>query len=218
MLHHILAWALGAIGLGGIAAAIVFIPGASAIALKAFGAIVEAVSRYPWQVGLAVALIVAGWQHHSATSWKRHAELEAAAHRTTKHNFDLAMAEWKRQAAQVKAAREKAEKDAKEVQDHAQATYAKILADNRGLRDYIASRRLRAGQAAMPLDPAGSDQAPGVPDDTAAGPLVATRESDLVICDELYAYAFGAYGLGLDLRNKALALPAPDFGKTAPAQ
>ncbi|MCT2398542.1 hypothetical protein [Novosphingobium mangrovi (ex Huang et al. 2023)] len=178
--------------------------------------LIDLVKRYPWQCLLIAALCWGGWQYRRADLWHAHADREAAAHRESKIHFAAAHREWFDRVARADAARIAAERQAKETAHDAQVSYDALLADNAGLRHHIALNRLRPGQSglqrALPTAGTDEDHGPAVPDDATAGPLVATRESDLVVCDELYAYAFGAYGLMLDLRNKDLAIPAPEFG------
>lgn len=179
-----------------------------------FAWIFEAARQYPWQFALGLSLVFGWWQwsgKREALDQRDEARTAlAACNKGRKADRE----EWNRKVKAAKDATEKAEKEAQEVARDAQETYRKMRADNAGLRAYIARNRVRGDQSVRPDHPAsaGGDPGPGVPADAASETLVAVRESDLVVCDDLYAYSSGAYALLLDLRAKGLALPKPEFG------
>lgn len=116
-------------------------------------------------------------------------------------------AEWARQVATANAAREAAEQTSKEIATDAQASHETLLADNAGLREYIASHRLQRGGpvGAAASTGAAGDFAARLPEATAAGAIVATSEADLRACDADYAYAVSAYEFGQQLIAEKLA-------------
>lgn len=177
-----------------------------------FGWIFEAARQYPWQFALGLSLLFGWWQWIGKREAMQERDDARKAVETCKNARRADRAEWNRKVAAAKAATEKAAREAKEVARDAQETYRKMRADNDGLRAYIARNRLP--RKAGPATPAssGGDNGPGLPPDPASETLVAVRESDLVVCDDLYAYSSGAYALLLDLRAKGLALPKPEFG------
>ena len=88
-----LEWIIGALGAGGIAAAIAFVPGAKAIALQFIGFVAALFRRHPVECLLVIALACVVWQYQRAENWKTsarewaaHARLEASNHRQTKAN------------------------------------------------------------------------------------------------------------------------------------
>jgi hypothetical protein len=115
--------------------------------------------------------------------------------------------DWARQVATATAARAAAEQTSKEIATDAQASHEALLADNAGLREYIASHRLQqgGGSGAAASTGAANDLATGLPEATAAGAIVATSEADLRTCDADYAYAFSAYEFGQQLIAEKLA-------------
>lgn len=207
-----LEWMTGALGVGGIAAAIVFIPGAKAIAMQFVGFVAELVRRYPWQCAVIAALCWGAWQYRRAEAWHDHSEREAANHRETKDLFADARREWLARTVAATKARMEAERKSKETANDAQAQYDALLADNAGLRDYIAHNRLRtAGREERALPSAGAveDHAAGVSADAAPGALVAVSEDDLERCDADYSYAAAAHQWAQRLIDKGLAETAP---------
>lgn len=103
--------------------------------------------------------------------------------------------DWRRQVAAAKAAKRAAELTSKEIATDAQASHEALLADNAGLREYIAAHRLPAiaGAAAAASAGAAGNHDPGVPAPASVGAVVAASEADLVACDRDYGYAVGAY-------------------------
>lgn len=115
--------------------------------------------------------------------------------------------DWTRQVAAATAARIAAEQTSKEIATDAQASHESLLADNVGLREYIASHRLQSGggSGAAASTRAADDIAAGLPEAAAAGALVAATEADIHVCDANYAYAVSAYEFGQGLIAKGLA-------------
>ncbi|GGN49390.1 hypothetical protein GCM10011349_19990 [Novosphingobium indicum] len=207
-----LEWIIGALGASGIAAAIAFVPGAKAIALQFIGFVAELVRRYPWQCAVIAALCWGAWQCRRAEAWHDHSEREAANHRETKDLFADARREWLARTVAATKARMEAERKSKETAHDAQAQYEVLLADNDGLRDYIAAHRLRDGrrqERPLPATGADEDHAAGVPAGAAPGALVAVSEADLERCDADYSYAAAAHQWAQGLINQNLAETAP---------
>lgn len=115
--------------------------------------------------------------------------------------------EWARQVATATAAREAAEQTSKEIATDAQASHESLLADNAGLREYIASHRLQQGGPAGTAASVGAtgDLAARLPEATTTGAIVAISEADLRACDADYAYAVSAYEFGQQLIAEQLA-------------
>ena len=174
---------------------------------KAASAAIGLVIAYPWQCALAASLALAWWQHSGKVDAIEQRDKIAAVLKTERKAMEAERGEWRRQVQQARAAAEKARRDGMEAAKDADQTYKRLASDNRGLRDFIARNRVLP-KAAAPATPAGSGDGPGVPADSAADTLVATTVRDLEVCDDLYAYAFGAYEWTLDLRAKGLAVPA----------
>ena len=174
---------------------------------KAASAALGLVTAYPWQCAVAASLALAWWQHIGKVDAIEQRDKIAATLKTERKAMEAERVEWRRQIAQAKAVADKAHKDGMEAADNADRTYKRLASDNRGLRDFIARNRMLP-KAGTPASPAGSGDGPGVPSDTSTNTLVATTTRDLEVCDDLYAYAFGAYEWTLDLRAKGLAVPA----------
>ncbi|PZQ56284.1 MAG: hypothetical protein DI555_06630 [Novosphingobium pentaromativorans] len=115
--------------------------------------------------------------------------------------------DWAHQVAAATAARKAAEQTSKEIATDAQASHESLLADNAGLREYIASHRLQSGNGTGAAASASTadDIAAGLPETAAAGTLVAASEADLHVCDADYAYAVSAYEFGQGLIASGLA-------------
>lgn len=104
--------------------------------------------------------------------------------------------DWRRQVAAAQAAKRAAELTSKEIATDAQASHDALLADNAGLREYIAAHRLPAARARADAGaPAGAagDHGTRVPAPASAGAVVAASEADLVACDTDYGYAAAAH-------------------------
>ena len=111
-----------------------------------------------------------------------------------KTNRETERADWRNQIAVAVAARVAAETRSKEIATNAQASHDALAADNAGLRDYIARNRLQPNpKASAAAARADGDHDSGLPTAPAGPTLVATSEDDLVICDDAYVYAAGAY-------------------------
>ena len=151
--------------------------------------------NHPWQFATAAAIGLA-WSQWSG----KHEALQArdqvrAALTAEKEGRKSDLAGWQLQVASAKAQTAAAQRKSKEIATDAQASHSALLADNAGLREYIAAHRLRStprSGASATADTTG-DLGTGVPSATATDAFVATTESDLVACDADYAYAFGAH-------------------------
>lgn len=115
-----------------------------------------------------------------------------------------------RPIAAASAAKDAAERTSKEIAIDAQASHQSLLADNAGLREYIASHRLQPGSTSGTAASTGTagDLAAGLPQAATAGAFVATTEADLQACDADYAYAVCAYDFGQQLIARSLAKSA----------
>lgn len=135
-------------------------------------------------------------------------------HKTEKalHSCDVGrqadQADWALQVKNTKAATAAATQKGKEASSDTETYHTQLQADNRGLRDYVATHRLH--QPVPRPDPAPS---PGSGDDSAVHesaptvPTVAVPKSVLDTCDADYTYAASAYELGQHLIQQGLAEP-----------
>lgn len=116
-------------------------------------------------------------------------------------------ADWRRQVAAAQAAKAAAELTSKEIATSAQVSHDALLADNAGLREYIAAHRLPLAAAADRALAAGTreDHDAGVPAAASADALVATSEADLVTCDADFSYAASAFAWAEHLIETGLA-------------
>lgn len=168
---------------------------------KALAGAWSIVAKYPWQFALLAALAFAWWQW----SGKRDAIAERDSARAT---LATDRAEWNRNVAAAKAATAEAERKSQEIAHDAQTTHDALLADNAGLRDYIAAHRVRSEAGSAPASTgATQDHGSPVPVEPAASSLVAVTEADLGACDADYAYARSAYEWAQGLIAKDLAAP-----------
>lgn len=203
-----LEWIIGAIGAGGIAAAIAFIPGAKAIALQFIGFVAALFRRHPVECLLVIALACVVWQFQRAENWKAsahewaaHAKLEASNHRQTKANYRRAQIAAHAAAVADRIRREeKSAAIAKEIEhandeiDYWRST-ARRYADGGGMRH---ESRAGAGSAPGRTAAAGEAGAAAIDDRSGPAPVVLSR-SDFDLC-------FGADGyFERTLKNKALA-------------
>ena len=90
-------WLLSLVGMGGIGAALVFIPGAAVLARQVLGAVLEALTEYPWQCATAVALCAGVWfwradaRHIDQRDVARaQTKVQVANHRETKRRYAAA--------------------------------------------------------------------------------------------------------------------------------
>lgn len=180
------------------------------LAIKAKSAMswaIRGVRAYPWQVACLV-LAMSSWAVWSAKN-DAIAQRENArvALRAEKEGRKADRAEWNRQVATAKAAKEAAERKSKEIANDAQASHDALAADNAGLRNYIASRSLRATGGAAIASRTADYLGPALPAAATANALVAADESDLVSCDQAYIYAASAHEWVQNLISLGLASP-----------
>ncbi len=195
-------WLLGALGIGGLgAAALIFIPGAAANALRALGAALDVVRRNPWQCAvlallLACGLLWRGWNHADDET-----AVQVAGRAADRKAVADAQVEAARLAIAAKAATEARYRANAERIDHAHETQ---LADARSDVDrYIADHRVRAQGVAGSRGgtPATADNRdPGVLAGLPAN-YVPVAESDLRACAAATAYALSAREWALGLAN-----------------
>lgn len=204
-----LEWIIGALGVGGIAAAIAFLPGAKAATLQFIDFLAALFRRHPVECLLVIALSCVVWQFQRAENWKTsarewaaHAKLEASNHRQTKANYRRAQIA--AHAAAVRDNIKRAEESAavaKEIQnandeiDYWRNT-ARRYADAGGMREH--ESRAGAGSAPGRTAAAGKAGAAAIDDRSGPAPVVLSR-GDFDLC-------FGADGyFERTLKNKALA-------------
>ena len=73
-------WLLSALGIGGIGAALFFIPGAAAKAIEIASAVASAVMRYPREAAIVLLLVAAAWLWHGKSAANDRADrIEARA-------------------------------------------------------------------------------------------------------------------------------------------
>lgn len=164
------------------------------IGRKVLSWLLEAAKAYPWQFALVAALALAWWQWSGKTEVIGQRDAAKASLASEKDGRKADRAEWDRKVAAANAATAAAQRKSQEIAHDAQQSHGALLADNAGLRSYIATHRVR-GQAGSAAASAGTaeDQGAAISDGTAASTLVAVTESDLENCDAAYAYARGAY-------------------------
>ncbi|MYL96434.1 hypothetical protein GR702_01420 [Novosphingobium sp. FGD1] len=114
---------------------------------------------------------------------------------------------WRRQVTTARAAVAAAKRKSQEIASNAQTTHDALETDNAGLRNYIASRRLRAGSGSAVSTSPADDLGAGVPS-PAAPEAVMADETDLRTCDGNFAYALAAHEWALSLISAGLAVPA----------
>lgn len=204
-----LEWIIGALGVGGIAAAIAFVPGAKAIALQFIDFVAALFRRHPVECLLVIAVACGVWQFQRAENWKAsarewtaHAKLEASNHRQTKANYRRAQIAAHASAVADRIRREeKSAAIAREI-EHANdeidywRSAARRYADAGGMREH--ESRAGAGSASGRPAAAGKAGAAAIDDRSGPAPVVLSR-GDFDLC-------FGADGyFERTLRNKALA-------------
>lgn len=115
---------------------------------------------------------------------------------------------WRGQVLAAKAATIAAERKSQETAFNAQTFHDALAADNAGLRDYIAARRLRAGGNPAAATRTTDDLGAGIPATAAGRAIVAADEADLAACDANYIYAASAHGWARKLIAAGLATEA----------
>jgi hypothetical protein len=182
-------WLLGTVGLGGIGAAIAFIPGALPAVLSAISAAWDAIRRYPREAAIVGLLMACGWLWHM--TGKRNDTI-AARDATIATMTKASDANHAAQVAQVQAIEAKSKQIAKDS-DNAHETH---LADARSAADrYIAANRVRpsAAHISTPGQASGGTD-PGVHESLPAG-TVMVSEGDVQICTANTTYAIDAHNL-----------------------
>lgn len=182
-------WLLSLLGVGGIAAALIFIPRALPAAIQALGALISAIRRNPWQFALIAALGFSAWLYHGKRSETRRADAWHHAWQAQKNASDAA-------AAAQKALNAKIQSTYQEQADVSQIRHDDILDRVRTATDrYILAHRVQPGQC----EAGGSNPSPAasgspVPQEPAASPvMVAVEQSDVETCAADYGYALSAY-------------------------
>ncbi|WP_132390211.1 hypothetical protein [Novosphingobium sp. PhB165] len=160
----------------------------------------DTAKRYPWQVALIVALALCWWLWSGKTDALN--QRDAA-----KTELAGARADWAKQVAAAKAATASAEHKSQEIAQDAQTTHDALLADNAGLRYYIAAHRVRQSAGTSAAAPAEGDGAE-VHAESADAALVAVSEADLTACDASYVYARSAHEWAQGLIAQDLAQAA----------
>lgn len=179
------------------------------LAIKATSGAKRALSLvrdHPWQFAAGAALALALWQWTGQQNAIQSLQTARSSLTAERAGRKADLAQWQRQVAGAKAATAAAERKSKELATDAQASHKALLADNAGLRNYIAGHRLwsvPSGTAAAAG--ASGDRGAGLPAEAPTGSFVATAEADLVACDGDYAYAASAHQFVLDLMENGLA-------------
>lgn len=172
-------------------------------------AVLDAVLRYPWQAALIVALCWGGWQYRRAERWSDAHDAKAAALVAEQDARRADREEWNARVAAANKARTDAIARSKELAHDVEEQHAALVADNAGLRAYIAAHRLRGTGTAradpVPAAGAAQDHATGVPEQPTANALVAVSITDLEACDGAWAYAISAWRWGQGLVSQGLA-------------
>lgn len=182
-------WLLSLLGVGGIAAALIFIPGALPAAIQALGALIGAIRRNPWQFAVLALLCLSAWFWHGKRSETRRADAWHHAWQAQKNASDAA-------AKAQKAHNAKIQSTYQEQADVSQIRHDDILDRVRSATDrYILTHRVQPGQC----EAGRSDTAPAaggaaVPQEPAPAPvMVAVEQSDVETCAADYGYALSAY-------------------------
>ena len=193
-------WLLGALGIGGLGAALFFIPGLLPRAIEAAGALLGVVRRYPLQAALVASLCLAGWLWWGKGKAIDQRDAAVAGRRADRAAYTAAQAEAQRLALAAKAATEARYKaNAERVQNAYEAKFADVRS---AAASFIDANRLRPGgvggspgQAASATD----HRNPRVPVDVSASALVAVSDVDVQRCSDTAAYAVAAreWALGL---------------------
>lgn len=162
---------------------------------------------HPWPLAVAAALVLAWFQWDAKRDALEARDQARTSLKAEKDGRKSDQAAWQLQVANAKAQTAAAESKSKEIATDAQASHDALLADNAGLRDYIAAHRLRIVPSPGTAVTAGAarDFGAGLPPAGAAGTFVATAETDLVTCNADYAYALGAHQFIQELMAGGLA-------------
>jgi hypothetical protein len=131
-------------GLGGIGAALAFIPGARAIAMTA----VQFIARYPWQAALVAALLWDAWERHDAIRARALTVQWKALHEAGQRNVAAL-----KNAKRIEDARQAA--NTKRIDDATDPTRSAALAAG------DAYARTHPGRLRCPAEIAAADQAGG---------------------------------------------------------
>lgn len=164
------------------------------IGRKVLSWLLDTAKAYPWQFALVAALALAWWQWSGKTDAIDQRDAAKASLASERDSRKADRAEWNRKVAAANAATAAAQRKSQEIAHDAQEVHDTLLADNAGLRGYIATHRVRgqAGSAAASAR-AAEDHGAAVPDGAPGGAFVAVTERDLGVCDASYAYARSAY-------------------------
>ena len=104
---NVMMWLLGALGIGGISAALFLVPGLAANALKALGVALGVVRDNPWQCAVGALLLACGWLWRGwsgeEAGRKADSALWAKAHATNLASIATLTAALNDQSAHVRA-------------------------------------------------------------------------------------------------------------------
>jgi hypothetical protein len=162
---------------------------------------------YPWPLAcLALAFVTWGlWNGKADAIAQRDRARTALTQEQAARKVDRAG--WNRQVADAIAAKVAAEQQSQEIATDAQVSHDALVADNAGLRRYIASRRLRAGSGSRDATSPADDVGAEVPS-RAADETVVADEIDIRTCDGNFTYALAAHEWAHSLISAGLAAPA----------
>jgi len=166
---------LGLLGIGGIGAAIAFIPGALPFFLESLKAALGFVTRYPLQCALAVCLCACAWLWRANNGLHDSLKAERARYAETVASFKKAQADAEAVQAHNLA---RVAKASKEITNETLDDYNRRVAD---LRERY-KRLLAQGNRSAPLDAQMSTVS-----DTAATVNAATQQDGLSASDALIA-------------------------------
>ncbi len=172
-------WILGALGIGGIGAALWFVPGLLPRVIEAIGAVLSLIRRYPVQCALILALVAVAWLWRANGNLKEGIKAERAAHAQTVANFRKAQTEAE---AMQKANLTRVAKAQEDITDETVTDYRARLADLHARYDRLRTQgnRSASGNTGLPAVPdtaARVDEAPGENGLLAADALIASEQA-----------------------------------------
>lgn len=194
-------WLLSLLGVGGIAVALIFIPGALPAAIQALGALISAIRRNPWQFALIASLCLSAWLYMGKRSETRRADAWHHAWQAQKNASDAAAAAQKALNAKIQST----------YQEQADGAQERHIARDAGMRsataDFIRANRVQPGQCeAGASNPSPAASGAPVPQEPTASPvMVAVEQSDVETCAADYGYALSAYEWAKGLLDAGVA-------------
>lgn len=171
-------WLLGALGIGGIGAALWLVPGLLPRAIEAIGAVFSLATRYPVQCALVVSLVATAWLWRANSHLRDGIKAERAAHAQTVANFRKAQADAEALQQHNLTRVAKAQED---ITDETVTDYRARLADLHARYDRLRqTNRSAPGNTGLPAvsDTASRvDEAPGENGLPAPDALIASEQA-----------------------------------------